>query len=366
MEFTILRSALKSALDNLKSTVRPVTGDVNSTFAKLRINATNQEIELVAYNLEVGAISVIEVESLDYGEFLVNLDKLAAIVAKYSSETLECIVENEEMTIKSGRSKVKIPTQNADNYPSIPDLTSSNKIVLNATTLADMIRQTVFAVAITDNKPILMGELFDIENNSFNLVAIDGFRLAVRNEAVSTEQNYHFVVKGDTLRSVAKLAKDGDVVLIPSKKHIVFDFGKTKIFTRLLEGDFHNYKKSIPQDENTEVTVDTKPLIECLERFCLLIDSKSKSALRCNFSGDKLDMSLKTIQGEMQDSVDIDFVGTPVEIGFNVHYLLDTLKASESDKVKFKLNGGLSPMVVKPLEGDSYTYLVLPVRLKNN
>ena len=323
-------------------------------------------MSLVGHNLETGAISQINIETTDCGEFLVNLDKLTAIVTKQNGDTLVCSVDDDTMTIKCGRSKTKIPIRNADNYPSIPDVESPNRITMDAVTLADMIRQTVYATATTDNKPILMGELFDIENNSFNLVAIDGYRLAVRNEAVSTSETYNFVVKGDTLRSVAKLAKSGNITLIPSKKHIVFDFGNTKIFTRLLEGDFHNYKKSIPASPTSTATVETKPLIEALERFCLLIDGKSKAPLRCKFDSDKLDMSLKTIHGEMTDSVDVDFAGTPVEIGFNVQFMLDTLKATESDKVIFGLNGGLSPMTVKPLEGNAYTYLVLPVRLKNN
>lgn len=365
MQFTVLRQSLRSALDSIKATVKPNTQANYSDRVKFDIQP--QEMTLTGYDLETGIIAAVDVDTLNSGEFLVNLDKLTAIVAKLSGETLECTVNgnNDGMTIKCGRSKVKIPTEEADAYPSIPSLETDSCFVMSGATLADMIRQTVFAVAVADNKPVLKGELFDIENNSCNLVAVDGFRLAIRTEAVSTDERYKFVVKGDTLKSVSRLAKDGDVTLIPSKKHIIFDFGKTKIFTRLLEGDFHNYKSSVPSNSNAEAVISTKPLIECLERFALLIDSKSKSPLRCVFNSGKLEMSLKTIQGEMSDSVDIDFTGTPVTIGFNNQFLLDTLKASESDKVKLNLNGALSPMTVKPLDGNAYTYLVLPVRLKN-
>ncbi len=366
MQFTVLRQTLRAALENIKATVKPVTGDNYSTFVKVEIKPKEQEMSLVGYNLETGAISVLNVEAVEYAEFLVSIEDFAAIVSKLDGETLECSAENDVLTIKCGRSRTKIPTQNADNYPSIPDVTATSKLTMSAVTLSDMIRQTVFAVSVLDNKPILMGELFEIKDNNFNLVAVDGYRLAVRTEAVSTSDTYNFVVKGDTLRSVMKLAKSGDITLIPSKKHIVFDFGRTKIFTRLLEGDFHNYKASLPKGSATTVEIATKPLIECLERFCLLINSKSKAPVRCNFNSGKLEMSLKTIRGEMSDSVDIDFAGTPVEIGFNVQFMLDIIKAAESDRVKFSLNGPVAPMTVTPLDGNAYTYLVLPVRLKNN
>lgn len=295
MQFTVLRQTLRSALENIKATVKPVTGDNYSTFVKVEIKPKEQEMSLVGYNLETGAISVLNVEAVEYAEFLVSIEDFAAIVSKLDGETLECSAENDVLTIKCGRSRTKIPTQNADNYPSIPDVTATSKLTMSAVTLSDMIRQTVFAVSVLDNKPILMGELFEIKDNNFNLVAVDGYRLAVRTEAVSTSDTYNFVVKGDTLRSVMKLAKSGDITLIPSKKHIVFDFGRTKIFTRLLEGDFHNYKASLPKGSATTVEIATKPLIECLERFCLLINSKSKAPVRCNFNSGKLEMSLKTI-----------------------------------------------------------------------
>lgn len=365
MQFTILRQNLKTVLDNAKSTVRPVNQVECSRFVKFDINPN--ETTLTAYDLNTGYVSVIDASTLDSGEFLVELDKLNALTAKMNGESVECNVDMQSstMTIKCGRSKVRLAVMPADNYPSIPDYSSSDRFTVNGQKLAEMIRQTVFAVAVTDNKPILTGELFTIENNTLSLAAIDGYRLAVRKETVSTADKYSFVVKGDTLKSVSKLAKDNDVTLIPSKRHIVFDFGRCKVFARLLEGDFINYNKSIPESSNAEAVINTRNLIECLERFALMVDSKAKSALKCTFGNGTLEMQLKSASGEMADYIDIDFAGQITTIGFNVYFLLDALKASESDKVKFQLNGGLSPMKILPVDGDDYIFLVLPVRLKD-
>lgn len=362
MNFVVLRENLRSALDKIKATIKIVRQFEWSEFVKFEVDPRG--ITLTGYDLETGVIASLDADTLDSGEFLVNLDKLAALTAKLSGETLECSVDGESMTIKCGRSNVKIPTRDTEAYPAIPSLDTENRFVIGGETLSDMIRQTVFAVASADNKTILQGELFEIADNRFDLVAIDGYRLAVRTEPVSTADSYSFVVRGDTLRSVAKLAK-GDVTLIPSKRHIIFDFGKTKIFTRLLEGDFHNYKGSIPNRSESTAIVPVRPLIECLERFSLLINGKLKSPLRCEFGDGKLSMAMKTSLGEMTDYVDVDFSGKPITIGFNNQYLLDTLKASESDKVKLELGGAQSPMKAVPLDGNAYTYLILPVRLKN-
>lgn len=363
MQFTILRQNLKSALDNVRSTVKANNHVEWSKMIKFNITPENSDI--TAYDLEVGAISEIDAVTMESTEFLVEPDKLAALVSKMTGETIECDVDNNVMTMKCGRSKVKLPIQTADNFPSIPSYESADCFTLNGAKLAEMIRQTVYAVAQTDNKPVLRGELFEISSNVFNLAAIDGHRLAVSKTAVSTSADYKFVVKGETLKSVAKLAKDADVTVYPSKKHTVFDFGRNKIFTRLIEGDFVNYRGSIPENSTTEVKVNVRQLAECLERFSLLIDSKTKAPVKCTFRSGTLDMSINSPHGEMQDYVDIDFLGNEVTIGFNVYFLLDALKASETDKVKLCLNSGLSPMKILPAEGNDFVFLVLPVRLKD-
>lgn len=361
MKFTVLRESLRSALDNIKATIRPIGGVECSRLVKFE--AAPQEITLTGYDMETGITAAVNADTTDSGEFTVSLEKLTALAAKLSEEIMECSVEGGIMTIKCGRSKVRIPAAEADLYPDIPSFDSDSCFTVNGETLSDMIRQTVFAVSARDDKPILKGELFDIRDNGFNLVAVDGYRLALRTEPAATADTYRFAVKGDTLKAVSRLAK-GDVTLIPSKRHIVFDFGSTKLFSRLLEGDFINYGSTIPNDHSAEAIVPARPLTECLERFFLLIDDKIKVPLRCAFGNGRLDMFLKTEKGEMSDYVDIDFSGTPTEIGFNVRFLLDTLKACESDKTRFRLNGSLKPMKVLPIEGNAYTYLVLPVRLK--
>lgn len=369
MIFNISRTELRSALDSIKSTVKPIKGssaDIAQQSACVKFDVRPQEISLTAYNMETGAITSVAAETMDSGEFLVNTEKLAAIVAKCPQETIECSVADNLMTISSGRSKTKISVLSAENYYSIPESDDDNNFTVSGDTLSEMINQTVFAASKSDNRPILQGEMFKIQNNVFELAAIDGYRLAIRDEPVATADSYNFVVHGETLRAIAKLAANAkEVRIMPSKKHVIFDFGIFKVFTRLLEGEFHNYSSNLSANMPSSAIIDTRSVIECLDRFSILLDVKSKAPLRCEFGDGRLDMHLKTINGEMDDSVDIDYAGDKITIGFNNAYLLDSLKACGTDKVKLQLNNGLTPMKIVPTDGNSFTYLVLPVRLKN-
>ena len=271
-------------------------------------------------------------------------------------------------TIKGENAEYNILALSADDYPSMPDYDTSDSFKLSQGVLKNMIGQTIFAVSVSDNKPILTGELFDIEDGIFNLVAIDGFRLAVRMEKINTEDKYHFVVKAKALNEISKLLKDDaeePVTVYVSRKHVVFDINGYMVISRLLEGEFHNYKGSIPKTHTSEIIVNTKNLIASLERCSLLIVEQTKAPVKCSFGDGQVKINCSTSLGKLSDVFPADISGNKVDIGFNCKYLLDSLKAAESDKVKLLLNGGLSPMKIVPVDGDAYTFLVLPVRLKS-
>ena len=333
-------------------------------------------LEITGYDLELGIQTKIPVDSADYGEVIVSARLFSEMVRKIDSQIITVeIDEGLKTTIKGEAAEYNIIALPADEYPSLPDFDTGENFELPQNVLKNMINQTVFAVAVDDKKPILTGELFDIENGEFNLVAIDGYRLAVRHEIVETQDRYNFVVKAKALMEAAKLLKDDSkekedekpnkVILNVSKKHIIFDINGYMVISRLLEGDFHNYKASIPKDYSTEIIIKTKDLLGSLERCSLLINDKTKAPVRCIFDAGHLKITCSTVLGRLSDEIPCEISGKMVEIGFNCRYLSEAVKAAESDKIKLRLNGGLSPMKIVPLDGDDYTFLVLPVRLKN-
>ena len=231
-----------------------------------------------------------------------------------------------------------------------------------------MIDQTLFAIATTDSKPVHTGSLFDIKKENITLVSVDGYRLALRKEPFIADQECSFIVPGKTLSEVSKLLKEeeNEVCMVVSHKHIIFKIDGYHVVSRLLEGDFLDYNAAIPKTEKTTIEVSTRLLVEGIERTSLLISDRLRSPLKLNMSDEKIRISCNTTMGKAYDEVDCKLDGDGINMGFNNKYLLDALKASDCDMVKLLINGPVSPMRVVPLEGESFLFLVLPVRVKND
>ncbi len=367
MKLICNKDNLCEAISNVSRAVSPKS--TISALEGIKVKLENSTLYLTGYDLEIGIKTQLSVKSEDSGEFIINSRLFNDIIKRMPcEEILFEISENLIITISGGNTEYTIQALSADEYPDVPEITESDSFKISQSLLRNMINQTIFAVATNDTKPILTGELFDISDGMFSLVSIDGYRLAVRTEKTTTEQDFKFVVPSKSLMEVSKLLKDDDELectVHTSKKHIIFDISGYLVISRLLEGEFHNYRGSIPQTSNTEVTVKTKDLINSLERASLLINERIKSPVRCVFNEGKIKMSCSTSIGKINDEINADITGPMIEIGFNNKYLLDPLKAIEDDQVKLLMNGGNLPMKIVPVNGDSFTFLVLPVRLKN-
>lgn len=367
MKFICDKKTLCEAISNVSKAV-----SVKSTIPALegiKIKLSCNILEITGYDLEIGIKTEIEVKSDDVGECILNSRLFSEITRRMPAEEI-CfdIDENLNVTISGNATEFKISAMSADEYPDLPQVDINKYIEINQDVLKSMINQTIYAVSVKDTKPVLTGELFDIVDGSFNLVAIDGFRLAVRNENINCSDNYHFVVPSKALSEISRMLKeDGELLcrIFTNNKHIIFELNGYQVFARLLEGDFHNYKNSISSEFKTEVIVKTKELIECLERCSLLISEKNKSHIKCKFEDGQVYAECKTAIGHINDEIDVDINGESVVIGFNNKFALDALKATESDKIRLQMNGSNRPIKVLPLQGESFTFLLMPVTLKS-
>lgn len=366
MKFTCDRTELAEALINVSKAVAD-----RSSLASLegvKFYLMENKLELTGYDLEIGIRTTIDVRSLDCGSFIADAKLFSEMVRKMPEGVLSVEVDlNFMITLESGYTSYNLNAVPADDYPELPDKDGGIEIKLPQSVLKSMILQTKFAAAQTDIKPILKGELFDISDNKITLAAIDGFRLAVREEPIGISDKVKFVVPAKNLDEVAKLLGDGDdktCSMYPSKKHIIFEIDNYLVTSRLLEGEFHPYKSAIPASHNTEVIAERTKLINSLERCLLLISEKNPSPVRCSFSDSQLKIKCATSAlGKVHDEIDAEITGSDLEIGFKCRFFLDPLKAISDDKVRLQLNGSLQPMKIVPMDGSSYTYLVLPVRL---
>ena len=196
---------------------------------------------------------------------------------------------------------------------------------------------------------------------------MDGFRLAIRSEKIDyTGEKLCFVVPSKTLSEVVKLTgEENEPIRIGvGRRHIVFEIDGYSVVSRLLDGEFLNYRESIPSVNNLKVKVNTKLFIDSIERTSLLINDRVKSPIKCIFDTESIRISSTTALGSANDRIDAQCEGTGIEIGFNNKYMLDALKACDVDEVTLLLSGPLNPIIILPPQGESFLYMILPVVLK--
>ena len=366
MKFTVNKSDIAEAVSNIQRAVSTKTSI--PALEGILLSATETGLELCAYDLELGITTVIPAFVMEPGKAVLSAKLFSDIVRRTPAETVTVSVDEKNMaTLESGYSRFSIIGIPAEEFPELPKLSDSTQISLPGALLKSMIRQTLFAIAESDAKPIHQGSLFSLENGILDVVSVDGYRLAVRREPVDFSEDLSFVVPGKTLSELLKLIKDSEepVEISAGRRHILFKIDNYTVISSLLEGEFLNYKAAIPPESQTEVVLKTREAIDSVERVSLLITDRLKSPIRCLFDNNEVKLNCTTSMGRASDQLDVEKTGQSVEIGFNNRYLLEALRNTECDEVKVQLGGPLSPMKVVPKEGDSFLFLVLPVRLKS-
>lgn len=368
MKFICNKQELSEAISNVSKAV-----SVKSTIPALegiKVKVSPNELELTGYNLEMGMRTTIKADTQDSGEFVVSSRLFSEFTRRMSGDTITFTVdENLVINLSCSATECSFSAMSAGEYPELPKVDSARGFAVKQSVLKSMVMQTAYAASLNESKPVLTGELFDIENGSFNMVAIDGFRLAIRNETTECGENYHFVVPKKALLEVSALIKDdaGDkeCMICTNDRHIIFEVNGVFVISRLLEGVFHNYKLSIPNGFKTEVIISKRDFATCLERCALLIDDKNKSPIRCEVSDGAVRINCKTGIGRVNDAIPADISGETVTIGFNNKLVLEALRAAEGDKIRIRLSGAMKVIEILPLEGESYIFLVMPIQLKN-
>ena len=365
-------SCEKETLLNLLSiAARAVTGKSSMPLLEgLLLAADADSLTVTGYDLSMGIRTTAPVDVVEPGRIVLNCRLFLEIVRKLPQDVVYLETDDKLMTtIKCGRSVFNLVASEADEYPALAEVSSETGLSLPRSILKSMIAQTIFSVSDNESKPIHTGCLFEIEGNRLHVVAVDGYRLSVRRETVEgISGSMKFVVPGTSLREIERiLTEDDDIVeIFPDKKNILFRIGGTTLITRLIDGEFLNYRAAIPNTFEYEAVADRHELITCIERVSLIVSEKLKNPVRFHFDGSYVQLSCVTAVGKSYDECSFDGSIENLEIGFNNRYLLDALRAAGDDQVKLQLKGALNPMIISPLEGDKYTYLVLPVRLKAN
>ena len=368
MKFTCEKNVLVSAISVAIRTVSPKSAI--PALEGIHVRAGNN-LQLTGYNMETGITVQVEADISEAGQCVMPARLFFDIVRKMPDERVTVHVDqNLKVQVRSGIASFTILAMDAEDYPELPDVAFTNGIRIPQNALRELISGTIFSVSVNQARPVLTGCLIEVEEDTITMVAVDGFRLAKRtyHTPEPTGRSLKFVVPADALREVEKILVDTEeaAVFTLGPKHILFEMGQATLVCRILEGDFLDWRRVIPQDNPICLCANVASLTDSIERVSLIVSEKIKSPMRCVFSQDQVDFRTVTTIGSAHDVCSLSGDGKELEIGFNCRYLLDALKAVPTGEVMLELSNHLSPIILSPCEGSSfdYCYMVLPVRLK--
>jgi len=363
-EKLLLLSAIMTALRAVASK-SPV-----SLLEGLLLEALDGKVRVTGYDLKMAIVTTVPADVESTGKVVLNARLFGEIIRKMPGQHVSFSMDSDlSAMIVSEMSEFEILCSPASDYPELPVVQEDNSIEISQATLKKMISQTNFAVSDNESRPIHTGALFETGGGELTIVAVDGYRLALRREPMENDVgSYNFVVPGTALSEVEKIASDGDddqVTITLAERHIMFSFADTVLITRRLEGEFLNYKNSVPASSTYSLRVEKSELIDSVERVSLIISDKLKSPVRCVFGDGVLKLYSMSALGKASDECAITGSGDDLEIGFNDKYFLEALKAAPAHEVNINLTTGVTPCVIAPVDGgNNFLYMILPVRLK--
>ncbi len=372
MIFNVERAKLSEAVSRLQRVV--AIRSTEPVLEGILISAKDSTAVLCAYNLEMGMRKELDCKCEEAGEVVINAKLLGDILRKLNGAFVEInAYQNNENTvcrIKSGEAVFDINVMSAIDFPEMPSVVGGNQFKLDSRLFSEMVRGTIFSVEQKEtSRPILTGIDISVKDSVLQFVAIDGYRLAIRREKIEETDDIEFVVSGKAIGEAVKLITEDteNIELSVNERMIMFTIDGYTFISRLLEGDFVDYKNAIPAVCKQSMVVNTRDLINVIERVSLLISDFLTFPIRCYFENEEVTFSCSTSVGNVTEKFGIAMDGEPFEIGWNSRLMLEALKAVDDSFVKIKFNGSNAGVVICPIEDerDEYLYTVMPMRLKN-
>jgi DNA polymerase-3 subunit beta len=337
------------------------------------IQTNDKEVKFTTYDLEIGIEYIIDAEVEIQGSTVVNAIMFSEIIRKLPDTDIKISLnEKNLLVIECEGSLYKLATMNPDEFPELPKINVENSIEIEQNTLKEMIRKTIFAVSVEENRPIFTGCLFEIKNNKLNVVAVDGFRLAWKSKFLQNSVNdFSAVIPGRTLNEVNKIILDSfdNIKIGVAKNQALFEMENCKLVTRLLDGEFLNYNSVIPENWETRARVNKNNLQNCFERISLIsassIEKEKKYPVKLSVEIGKMIISCTNQTGDAKEEMFISTEGQNLEVAFNPKYFLDALRAIDDEEINVDFGSSISPCIIRPVDDGDYIYMILPIRLKD-
>ncbi len=333
------------------------------------IDASTNEIKLMANDMELGIETRIEGSIEDRGVIALDAKIFSEIVRKLpdSDVTIETDATFKTV-ITCEKAKFNIIGKSGEDFSYIPYIEKNESIIISQFTLKEVIRQTIFSIADNDNNKLMSGELFEINDNQLKVVSLDGHRISIRNiELKNHYDSKKVVVPGKTLQEISKIVPGGvddDVLIYITDNHIVFDFDTTTVVSRLIEGEYFKIDQMLSTDYETKVKINKKELLDCIDRSTLLVKEGDKKPIIMNITDGNMELKINSFIGSMNEDIDIAKDGKDILIGFNPKFFIDALRVIDEEEVNLYMVNPKAPCFIKDDEG-KFVYLILPVNINS-
>lgn len=368
MKFTIDKGNFLKVLQRIQGIVEK--RNTMPILANVLIEASGGKINISATDLEVFIKDSSVANVTEEGSVTVNARKLFEIVKELPDNSIDISRGKEDkVTVKAGKAKFNIMGLPSKDFPVFPAIDETKLEAVESYSLKDMIDKTSFAVSTDETRYNINGFLLEKEDTRIRMVATDGHRLAFIEKkdinGVASAEKEGVLLPRKGVMEMRKLLdeKEGRFFLGVTEKSAVMKKDDTLISVRLLEGEFPDYKKVIPRDNDKEVLADRSNLLHSLKRVSILSSDKIKG-VKFIFSNSNLTVSSSSPDiGEATEEIDIEYGGEDIDIAFNARYFIDMLEAVVEDKIRIALKDSLSPGFIRPMGNEEYTYIIMPMRL---
>jgi DNA polymerase III subunit beta len=363
MKFTISKQAFLDAISQVQHVVSSRT--TLAILSNVLLKARDGHLELTTTDLDVGVSGSVAAEVEIPGATTLPARRLATIIRDLPADEVSVTVDEKNVaSIKSGAASFKLLGLGHDEYPALPRFDSGFEFVIEQSVLRECIKRTSYAISTDETRYVLNGILFNFKENVLTLVATDGRRLAlVKQEMEFPEsQATEFIVPTKAVNELSRLLSDGgQVVIRVTGSQAGFDMGRSLLVTKLIEGNYPNFRQVIPGDPKEIIELDREPLMRSVGRVALLAFDKSNT-IKLRFAPGELEILASSPDvGEARELVPIVYNGPQITVAFNPEFLLAPLRNLATDKITFNLIDEVSPGVVKAKGG--FLYVIMPMRV---
>lgn len=362
----IFTASKQDLMSGISTAIRAVPAHTTMTIMEcLLIEAEAGTIRFTGNDTEMGIETTISAVTEEPGVIAVEAKMLSEIIRKLPDENVRFESdENYYVTITCGKAKFGISGRSTEEFSYLPTVEKDESISISQYMLKSMIQQTIFSISSNDTNKVMTGEFFEVKNDIFRLVALDGHRIAIRRVALRKDSPERAViVPGKALLDISRILPgeiDESVTIFFSKNHIVFEIPGTKVVSRLIDGEYFSVDHMISTDYETKITVNRQLLLNCVDRATLFVREGDKKPIIIEIDDEELRLSIDSQLGSMNEELDVVKEGRNMTIGFNPRFLLDALRAVEDEEVTLYMVNPKAPCFIRD-EDQNYTYLILPV-----